>query len=526
MKLKRLILSVLIGVFLIAAYGCVIDEPGVDPPKQAIYFPVGLALHPSHNFAVVVNANFNLSYKNGSISVIDLRAIPESAESGHSRIVASWTIPIGSFGAMAAFNSTGTQLYVAVRGERKETETTSPIEQNTLYVFDVDANASPDDGKFLSEPRAVPLAEDPFGVAVSANNRFVFTSHLSNGEVSIVQTTIGVPVDPTKKEQFFQYSKYEKQGNTFISKKWCLPADWTCDGHSGTTNCSTCTNDTSCGTNGMCLQAVHDPAHGKFCTTECIEDSDCGEGFLCLPLRPDIRITERKFEPGLNGIAIHPQTGAVYATSKYSRNIDTLHTYYQQGRITEAFTSSFTAAESENIRGLAFATAPANSPSNITTMLFAATRNSNEDPGITVIDVSEDPSQFDMRTGMGMEKNLPIDFIPTCASPSDVQIAAGLMFVSCFGADRVVVFDLNSWEMIDEIVVATTDTDREMAPYKMVAFENSYTDSSSGEQKSELLLLVAMFKGHEIQLWRINRDEAKKPHELLLRIQNHAIEYK
>ena len=63
----------LLGCALISA--CTASSSEVGPPNDELYFPTGMALSPDNSVAFVVNANSELRYNSGSISVFDLNLI-------------------------------------------------------------------------------------------------------------------------------------------------------------------------------------------------------------------------------------------------------------------------------------------------------------------------------------------------------------------------------------------------------------------------------------------------------------------
>jgi len=516
----------LILISMVNTVSCSLNEPGVEPPDKAIFFPIGMALHPDGRYAVAVNANFNLSYRNGTLSVIDLSQLPvDGTEAGADRIVKQWTKTIGTFGGMARFNSNGTRLYVTVRGERKEFEDVTSIPGDSLYIYDVDAAAVPGESQFLSNPRSISLAADPFGMAMDADDRFLYVSHLSNGEVSIVQTEIGVPVDPALKERFYGGVSSDGEGDALYNNNWCLPKSWKCTG----VNCDPCTKPADCsGTEclqcpgeSICLDSVHE-ADVQFCSSPCTSDAECANGFICTPLRPTSMVAERKFEAGGNSIAIHPTTGTVYVAAKFSNKIGVIRPFYREGVVIETLTGLFSAADGEDIRGMQFYIAEERE-GGPEVLLYAASRNNNLYPGLVVIDVSENPEDYNARLKHGLEYNRQIDFISTCTAPASTARAGKLLFVACYGSDAIEVYDVESGMLVDQIIVAVDNKDIEMAPYDLIAIPDT---GNASAQSQNIKLMVSLFSGHEIQVWNVAYPHGSAdPHSLLLRVHNHAIEY-
>jgi DNA-binding beta-propeller fold protein YncE len=102
-----------VGVAVVAALalgGC--DEfVGIEPPQDGLFFPTGIAVHPTGRYVYVVNSNFDVAFsaeRGGTVAVVDadtLRIVPEA------------TVRIGSFGGQAVLSSDARFLYVAVRGD-------------------------------------------------------------------------------------------------------------------------------------------------------------------------------------------------------------------------------------------------------------------------------------------------------------------------------------------------------------------------------------------------------------------------
>jgi len=513
-----------------ALAGCALEEPGVDPPKQAVYFPTGIALHPNGKYLVAVNANSNLSYKNGSLSVIDLAQETSANKTGKGRIIGAWTTPIGSFAGMAQFNKAGTKLFVTSRGARKESSSAPAVDENSLYIFDINPDAQPDGKPFFKGLKTIPLAADPFDVKLDADDKFVYVTHLSNGEISIIQTQLGEPTDAATKDLFYKGNSEDKEGSALFNLGYCLPKAWKCPADAPLEGvCAKCgaLGTYACNKPGeICLSAQNEYPASEFCVKSCVTDADCGSGdYFCGKLTQAYQVAERKMDAGLDGLAIHPSTGTVYASSKYLGRIGLLRPYYVQGRPIEADVTSFTATDGSDIRGLAFASYPANIGGDVKDVLIAANRNDDSFAGLIIIDATEDKTRNNFRLGRGLEKNEVIDFIPTCLGPSDVAVAEGLVFVSCFLEDLIAVYDLYTWRQVDAFVVSTTDTKREMGPYKLIAYANDAVNPATGKTERELYVVASMFRGHEIQLWRVNINGTGAPHELLLRVHNHSIEY-
>ncbi|HEX7703640.1 MAG TPA: hypothetical protein VF403_23025, partial [Kofleriaceae bacterium] len=58
-----------------ALAGCTAPDSAVRPPENDLYYPTGIAVSPDDALLFVTNANSDLQYDSGSISVLDLAKI-------------------------------------------------------------------------------------------------------------------------------------------------------------------------------------------------------------------------------------------------------------------------------------------------------------------------------------------------------------------------------------------------------------------------------------------------------------------
>jgi DNA-binding beta-propeller fold protein YncE len=80
-----------LATLLLAAAGCTASADEVRPPDNQLYFPTGAALDPDERVLFVANANSELRYDSGSVSVVDLEAVDRIANDW----VASGAVPAG-----------------------------------------------------------------------------------------------------------------------------------------------------------------------------------------------------------------------------------------------------------------------------------------------------------------------------------------------------------------------------------------------------------------------------------------------
>lgn len=124
------------------AGGCATEDPGIDPNTDRFYFPIGLTLDPQGDFLFISNSNSDLRFNGGTITALDLSALPgdltqikADVEAGKLDCapartdITSWeckesqfihpaaTIRIGDFPSALQISSDGTRLFAGVRGD-------------------------------------------------------------------------------------------------------------------------------------------------------------------------------------------------------------------------------------------------------------------------------------------------------------------------------------------------------------------------------------------------------------------------
>lgn len=204
-------LGLVLCAFLAA---CAIERRGVDAPADDLYYPIGILAHPSGNYAYVVNANFDLRYNSGSVSVIDLNAaLPfgqEDPGDPYNRRAIVGVERVLSFGGLPAFNGDASRMFVPVR------------EESTVHVLDVAGDGSSLDcgekgfrrpltcdslhsyklsGSLFAPELGEADTADPFMAAVSPAalglpGEFLFLTHLSSGAISVFDVTPNAVSNP------------------------------------------------------------------------------------------------------------------------------------------------------------------------------------------------------------------------------------------------------------------------------------------------------------------------------------------
>lgn len=156
---------------LMIGIGCGDQYQEPLPPRDGLYFPIGMELHPNGRFLYVVNSNFDLRYRQdqgGVVSVID-------TETGEILDRASPFIP--SFGGHIELNEDGTKAYVTSRQDNQVTVLSVAAQGQALYCER--------DGELLADSRSctvgrVPdvsggaiVPSDPFGLALGRVQRTI-----------------------------------------------------------------------------------------------------------------------------------------------------------------------------------------------------------------------------------------------------------------------------------------------------------------------------------------------------------------
>jgi DNA-binding beta-propeller fold protein YncE len=209
-----------LGLACIGLAACTASADEVSPPKDQFFFPTGLAVAPDESRLFVTNANSELRYDSGSVNVINLDTVDQ--------IVASWTgtqdqgncsqdpdhsetlicdetqflIPdagarIGNFATSLGVQDTGNgdlRLVIPTRGDPSITWVDydgAKLQCNT-HGLDFDLC---DDAHRLSyvhnDPNLAFLPSEPFDVYVDSPGQFAVVTHLTSGDVTLVQSPIG-----------------------------------------------------------------------------------------------------------------------------------------------------------------------------------------------------------------------------------------------------------------------------------------------------------------------------------------------
>lgn len=219
---RRSLLSLLsCGCVTLGTLGaCTASSDEVGPPKDELYFPTGMALSPDNAVGFVVNANSELRYNSGTISVFDLNKIdafvtdwttnthpsdPSCAPEANHRetlqcaneglfMIPSAGARIGNFAtdiAVQDIGAGGLRVIVPTRGDPSiawadwngsalvcnssgQADALCDDDHRLSYVHD-DAGLS-----------AIP--EEPFSVFADSAGEFAMVTHLTTGAITLVNS--------------------------------------------------------------------------------------------------------------------------------------------------------------------------------------------------------------------------------------------------------------------------------------------------------------------------------------------------
>lgn len=198
--------------------GCPASSDEVRPPKDQFFFPTGTAMSADQSTLFVLNANSDLRYDSGSVSVVDLEKVAilatdwldtGTAPSGRdceidgsfaftlvcneSEVVeAESTVRTGNFATeigVQLLDDGSSRVFAAVRGDPSLTWMDFDPASKSLECGGGGSLPRCDDDHRLSRMRndesIGTLASEPFGLYVDSVGGFVILTHLTQGAVSL-----------------------------------------------------------------------------------------------------------------------------------------------------------------------------------------------------------------------------------------------------------------------------------------------------------------------------------------------------
>jgi len=202
---------------------CTASAEDVRPPSNQLFFPTGLAISPDERVLFVANANSELRYDSGSISVIDLNIVQQTIASwttsqvvpdgcdqdpdhretltcdGQIFIKADGGVRIGNFAtdiAVQEFTGGNLRVLVPTRGDPSISWADFDGNSQTLScVTGSETFALCDDTHRLTTVRNDPalgsIPDEPYSVFADSANGFAVVTHQSAGAVSLIQSSQG-----------------------------------------------------------------------------------------------------------------------------------------------------------------------------------------------------------------------------------------------------------------------------------------------------------------------------------------------
>jgi len=207
---------------LIAA--CTASADDVRPPNNQLFFPTGVAISPDERVLFAANANSELRYDSGSISVIDLDLVQQTIsgwlatapivpdgcdqDPDHREtltcdaqifIKAGAGVRIGNFAtdiAVQHFADGNLRVLVPTRGDPSISWADFDTQNQTLScVTGSESFALCDDTHRLTTVRNDPalgsIPNEPYSVFADSDNGFAVVTHQSLGAVSLIESTSG-----------------------------------------------------------------------------------------------------------------------------------------------------------------------------------------------------------------------------------------------------------------------------------------------------------------------------------------------
>jgi YVTN family beta-propeller protein len=170
--LKNALISM---VCLLAA--CGVDETGVDPPTDALWFPLGIGAHPDGRYLYVANAVFDRRFNAGTVVVYDTFA---------RRILPEATVRIGLFAGELVVGRTATDApvhaYTVSRDDNRLIRFT--VDPQATQHLDCDQTGGACAGAAIFDDFGTDgdFAADPFGLSLDGDG--LFLTHVGRGVLS------------------------------------------------------------------------------------------------------------------------------------------------------------------------------------------------------------------------------------------------------------------------------------------------------------------------------------------------------
>ncbi|MBU0552637.1 YncE family protein [Myxococcota bacterium] len=170
----------LTGVAAALLAACGVEETGIDPPRDALYNPTGLAMHPDGRYLYLANAVFDRRYNAGTMMVLDTH---------EGRLMSRSAVEIGLFA--------GEVIVARPAGQSQVMGFVATRDDDRVIRFDIDAAAGDAPGHLRCASAAGapceapwvidrfldgPLADDPY--SLDFDGEALLVGHLKRGIVS------------------------------------------------------------------------------------------------------------------------------------------------------------------------------------------------------------------------------------------------------------------------------------------------------------------------------------------------------
>lgn len=215
------LVTVLLGSILLAA--CPASSEDVHPPDDQFFFPTGVTVHEPDNVLFVTNANSDLRYDSGTLTVVDLTkvsalagdwvstgSVPAGADceidanfantlicNEAEVVIADATVRTGNFATevgVQLLDDGSSRVFAAVRGDPSLTWVDYDPASSTLECGGSGELPRCDNAHRLSRMRddesVGRLAPEPFGLYVDSAGGFVVMTHLTQGAVSLANAPL------------------------------------------------------------------------------------------------------------------------------------------------------------------------------------------------------------------------------------------------------------------------------------------------------------------------------------------------
>jgi DNA-binding beta-propeller fold protein YncE len=209
---------------VLSTVSCMPGSGGVSPPDDRFFYPTAAALTPDGDYLAVANSNFDLAYSHGTVVLVDLSAVEDELTSGcpaagcepveeRDYILREETVRVGSYASHFARADDGGRMYLTVRGDTSLTWMTvapgagagrrltcfDPESPPSSRKCDSDHTVSsglPSDPSSVSvHRRTYELVDDEGEPAGETTVDWIFVTHLTSGNVSVLQTEAAVDPD-------------------------------------------------------------------------------------------------------------------------------------------------------------------------------------------------------------------------------------------------------------------------------------------------------------------------------------------